>query len=81
MRSARAKAKFLSDMTGESLESVERWAIVGDLETVTSKVKDYADLGVSYHVFSFPPNGEEEEDYRIFADFVMSKLKGADQAR
>ena len=48
-------AKFLSDMTGEHLDRVRQWAIVGDVNECRQRVEEYRKAGVGYFVFSLPP--------------------------
>jgi probable F420-dependent oxidoreductase len=65
---ARREAEFLSRMTGEKMESVEKWAVIGSPEDAVHRVGAYIDAGVQYFVFSIPPWGKEEA--------VMRSIRG-----
>lgn len=73
-RKARQKAEFLKTMTGETLRSIEKWAIIGSPEEVLDRITQYSKVGVSYHVFSFPV-GTEEDDYTLLMDEVISQIR------
>ena len=73
-RKARRKAEFLKAMTGETIRSIERWAIIGSPDEVLDRVTQYSKVGVSYHVFSFPA-GTEEDDYALLMDEVISQIR------
>ncbi len=72
-KKARRKAEFLKAMTGETIRSIEKWAIIGTPAEVMDRVTEYSKVGVSYHIFSFPA-GTEEADYALLRDEVISKI-------
>lgn len=45
-------AVFLSEQTGDTLNKMKEWAIVGDAETGKERISNYIDAGVHYFVFS-----------------------------
>lgn len=51
---AELSAKFLSEKTSETLDSIRQWAIVGDAETAKEIIGSYIDTGVQYFAFSVP---------------------------
>jgi len=73
-RKARRKAEFLKTISGETMRSIEQWAIIGSPEEVLDRISQYSKAGVSYHVFSFPA-GTEEDDYALLMDKVISQIR------
>ena len=73
-RKARRKAEFLKAMTGETIRSIEKWAIIGTPAEVLDRITEYSKVGVSYHVFSFPA-GTEEDDYALLMGEVISQIR------
>jgi probable F420-dependent oxidoreductase len=57
---AEMSAKFLSEQTGDTIDMVKKWAIVGDYEAVKERIANYIGAGVQYFVFSFP-----HKDYEV----------------
>jgi probable F420-dependent oxidoreductase len=51
---AEQSAVFLSKQTGDTLNKIKEWAIVGDAETAKERISNYIDAGVHYFVFSVP---------------------------
>jgi probable F420-dependent oxidoreductase len=51
---AERSAMFLSDQTGDTLDKIREWAILGDAETAKERISRYIDAGVQYFVFSLP---------------------------
>jgi probable F420-dependent oxidoreductase len=51
---AERSAVFLSEQTGDTLNKIKEWAIIGDAETAKEKISSYVDAGVHYFVFSVP---------------------------
>jgi len=73
-RKARRKAEFLKAMTGETIRSIEKWAIIGTPAEVLDRITEYSKVGVSYHIFSFPA-GTEEDDYALLMGEVISQIR------
>ena len=67
--------KFLAKMTGDPITEVEKWSIVGTPTEVQARIKRYADVGVTHHIFSFPRTGREEESYELLATEVIPAFK------
>ena len=51
---AERSANFLSEQTGETLEEIKKWAIIGDAETAKRRISNYVEAGVGCFVFSLP---------------------------
>jgi len=51
---AERSAMFLIEQTGETLDKIKEWAIVGDAETAKERISNYVDVGVHYFAFSVP---------------------------
>lgn len=51
---AERSAVFLSEQTGDTLNKIKEWAIVGDPERAKERISNYIDTGVHYFVFSVP---------------------------
>jgi len=51
---AEKSAMFLSQQTGDTLNKIREWAIVGDAQTAKEKISNYIEAGVHYFVFSLP---------------------------
>lgn len=51
---AERSAMFLSEQTGDTLDKIKEWAIIGDTEMAKERITDYIDAGVEYFVFSVP---------------------------
>lgn len=51
---AERSAMFLSEQTGDTLDKIKEWAILGDAETAKARMSGYIDAGVQYFVFSLP---------------------------
>jgi probable F420-dependent oxidoreductase len=47
-------AMFLSQQTGDTLNKIKEWAIVGDAQTAKERISNYVEAGVQYFVFSLP---------------------------
>jgi len=71
---ARREAEFLSRMTGESMEDVERWAVIGSVEDAVQHIAQYRDVGVQYFVFSLPPWGKEMAAMRMIIQDVLTRI-------
>jgi alkanesulfonate monooxygenase SsuD/methylene tetrahydromethanopterin reductase-like flavin-dependent oxidoreductase (luciferase family) len=50
----RSAVFFLSEQTGDTLNKIKEWAIVGDAETAKERISNYIDAGIHYFVFSVP---------------------------
>jgi alkanesulfonate monooxygenase SsuD/methylene tetrahydromethanopterin reductase-like flavin-dependent oxidoreductase (luciferase family) len=70
--SAAKEAEFLSLMTGEKLEDVKKWAIIGSFEDAVERIGAYRDAGVQYFIFSIPPWGKEEGVMRAIMEDVLT---------
>jgi probable F420-dependent oxidoreductase len=53
-REAERSAMFLSEQTGDTLDRIKEWAIIGDAETAKARMEGYIDAGVCCFVFSLP---------------------------
>jgi probable F420-dependent oxidoreductase len=51
---AERSAMFLSEQTGDALNKVKEWAIVGNAQTTKERISNYIEAGVHYFVFSLP---------------------------
>jgi probable F420-dependent oxidoreductase len=51
---AERSATFLGEQTGETINEIKKWAIIGDAETAKRRINNYVEAGVSYFVFSLP---------------------------
>jgi probable F420-dependent oxidoreductase len=51
---AERSAAFLGEQTGETLDEIKKWAIIGDAETAKRRISNYVEAGVSHLVFSLP---------------------------
>ena len=51
---AARSATFLSEQTGDTLDKIKEWAIVGDAQTARERISNYIEAGVHYFVFSLP---------------------------
>lgn len=51
---AERSAMFLSEQTGDALDKIKEWAIIGDGEMAKERISNYIDAGVQYFVFSVP---------------------------
>lgn len=51
---AERSAMFLSEQTGDTLNKIKEWAIIGDAETAKERISNYIDAGVHYFAFSVP---------------------------
>jgi alkanesulfonate monooxygenase SsuD/methylene tetrahydromethanopterin reductase-like flavin-dependent oxidoreductase (luciferase family) len=51
---AERSATFLSEQTGETLNKIKEWAIIGDSQTAKERISDYVEAGVHYFVFILP---------------------------
>jgi alkanesulfonate monooxygenase SsuD/methylene tetrahydromethanopterin reductase-like flavin-dependent oxidoreductase (luciferase family) len=47
-------ATFLSEQTGETLNKIKEWAILGEAKIAKERISDYVEAGVHYFVFSLP---------------------------
>jgi alkanesulfonate monooxygenase SsuD/methylene tetrahydromethanopterin reductase-like flavin-dependent oxidoreductase (luciferase family) len=53
-REAERSAMFLSERTGEPLDKIREWAILGDAKTAKERISNYVEAGVHYFVFNLP---------------------------
>jgi probable F420-dependent oxidoreductase len=51
---AERSAMFLSEQTGDTLDKIKEWAIVGDAKTAKERISNYVEAGVHYFAFSLP---------------------------
>jgi probable F420-dependent oxidoreductase len=51
---AERSATFLSKQTGETVDQIKKWAIIGDAETAKRRMRNYVEAGVRYFVLSLP---------------------------
>lgn len=51
---AERSSMFLREQTGDTLDKIKEWAILGDAETAKERVSRYVDAGVQCFVFSLP---------------------------
>jgi len=51
---AEQSAMFLSEQTGDALDKIKEWAIIGDTEAAKERISNYIDSGVQYFAFSVP---------------------------
>lgn len=71
-RDADRSAKFLSKMTGEPIEKVREWAIVGDPGEVRRRLEEYAKAGTEYFVFSLPRTQDLHRRIKSMANEVAA---------
>jgi probable F420-dependent oxidoreductase len=53
-KEAERSAMFLSEQTGDTLDKIKEWAVIGDAETAKERIGNYIDAGVHYFAFSVP---------------------------
>jgi alkanesulfonate monooxygenase SsuD/methylene tetrahydromethanopterin reductase-like flavin-dependent oxidoreductase (luciferase family) len=69
---AERSAMFLSEQTGDTLNKIKEWAIVGDVQTAKERISNYIEAGVQYFVFSLPYT----ESYEAALDRVARLVGG-----
>jgi probable F420-dependent oxidoreductase len=67
---AERSATFLSEQTGETINEIKKWAIIGDVETAKRRITNYVEAGVGCFVFSLPPTPNYEASLERVARLV-----------